>query len=58
MDEARQIIRGVLEIYAPNSRDVMKDQVAEEILEALEPYLKGPAIPVIDQDKLAEALDG
>ena len=56
MDEIRAIIRAALEEFAPNSEGIMKDQVAQEILERLLPFLKGPAIPIIDQDKLAETL--
>ncbi len=55
---ARAIIRDVLEEYAPHSDPAQKDMVTEALLVRLAGLLKGPAIPVIDQDKLAEALGG
>ncbi|KKK57925.1 hypothetical protein LCGC14_3049600 [marine sediment metagenome] len=49
MDEIRAIIREALEEYAPGSDAIMKDQVAEEILERLQPYFKGPPIKIINE---------
>lgn len=58
MDEARQIIRGVLEKHATKSRAIMKDMVAQEILVELNRagLLKGPPVTVTDIAGVAQML--
>ena len=57
MDEIRALIREVLESYEPDKMDLRKmhriKMTAKELYWSLEPYLKGPPIPIKKLNDLA-----